>query len=276
MKMVNILIATPCYGGMLCHTYLHAVIKMKELLAKYGIQCTLHTIAKESLITRGRGYFVSLFLTLKEFTHLFFIDSDISFDAEAVMRMILADKDIIAGIYPKKNVDFKRIIETYDSAIKSGHNTILPQATYDYCINLEDNSNIVVNNGVMEALYVGTGFMLIKRNVIEKMVEAFPDTKYKNDVEGYFMPNEMNKDNFYMLFDCIIDPQSRRYLSEDFTFCYRWRQLGGKIHVDINCDLTHSGIFDWVGSFKTIFTPISSASTGSANVQTSPHPLLKI
>lgn len=274
--MVNVLIATPCYGGMLCHTYLHAVIKMKELLAKYGIQCTLHTIAKESLITRGRGYFVSLFLTLKDFTHLFFIDSDISFEPESVIRMIMSDKDIIAGIYPKKNVDFKKIVETYDNAVKNGQTTVLPQSTFDYCINLETHNNIVVTNGIMEALYVGTGFMMIKRNVIEKMVEAFPETKYANDVEGYFMPNQQNKDNFYMLFDCIIDPESKRYLSEDFTFCYRWRQLGGKIHVDVNCDLTHSGIFDWIGSFKTIFSAQPPPEPAPATVETSPHPLLKV
>lgn len=264
--MINILIATPCYGGMLCHTYLHAIVKLKELLLKYNIQCTLHTIAKESLITRGRGYFVSLFLTLKEFTHLFFIDADISFDAESVLRMILADRDIIAGIYPKKHVDFKKIISTYNEAIKENRMTLLPQATYDYCINLEANE-IAIDNGIIEALYVGTGFMLIRRNVIEKMVEEYPETQYKNDVEGYFMPNNMNENNFYMLFDCIIDPESKRYLSEDFTFCHRWRKLGGKIYVDINCDLTHSGIFEWVGSFKTIFKPIEAQSE-------KPHPLL--
>lgn len=272
---MHLLIATPCYGGMLCHTYLHAVLNMKEMLAKYGIQCTLHTIAKESLITRGRGYFVSLFLTMKEFTHLFFIDSDISFTPESVLRMILADKDVIAGIYPKKNVDFRKIIDTYQSAVDEKRNVVLPQSTFDYCINLEQSEDIYVENGIIEALYVGTGFMLIKRNVIEKMVEAYPETKYKNDVEGYYMENNRNEDNFYMLFDCIIDPESKRYLSEDFTFCYRWKQLGGKIHADINCDLTHSGIFDWIGSFKTIFS--HREAKPSTNVeQPSPHPLLKV
>lgn len=243
---MNILIATPCYGGLVTHNYLNSIVYLKDAFYKYGINCTVYTLGNESLITRGRAFYVALLLSNPQFTHLFFIDADISFNSDSVIRMLMANKDVIAGIYPKKNININKIIET----AQSGDNPVIPESLMDYCINLESTTNIKCENSIIEAMYVGTGFLMIKREVIQKMIEAYPETKYKNDVEGYDMAT--NKDNFYMLFDCIIDPVSKRYLSEDFTFCYRWRKIGGKIHVDINCDLTHTGTYDFRGSFKSI------------------------
>jgi hypothetical protein len=93
--------------------------------------------------------------------------------------------------------------------------------------------------------------MLIRREVLEKMVESFPQLKYTNDVTGYF--NGTNDNFFYAFFDCIIDEKSKRYLSEDYAFCQRWLQLGGDIWVDLLCDLSHCGSYNFRGSFlKTI------------------------
>jgi len=243
---MNILIATPCYGGLVTHNYLNSIVYLKDAFYKYGINCTVYTLGNESLITRGRAFYVALMLSNPQFTHLFFIDADISFNPDSVIRMLMANKDVIAGIYPKKNINVNKIIETAQNTT----GPVIPESLMDYCINLESTTNIKCDNSIIEAMYVGTGFLMIKRDVILKMVEAYPETKYNNDVEGYELV--AGKDNFYMLFDCIIDPESKRYLSEDFTFCYRWRKLGGKIHVNISCDLTHTGTFDFRGSFKTI------------------------
>jgi hypothetical protein len=243
---MNILIATPCYGGLVTHNYLNSIVYLKDLFYKYGINSTVYTLGNESLITRGRAFYVALLLSNPQFTHLFFIDADISFKPESVIRMLMANKDVIAGIYPKKSLDVNKIV----NAVKNNTDLSLPESILDYCINLEKTTNIKCENSIIEAMYVGTGFLMIKRDVIEKMVEAYPETKYKNDVEGYNIA--ANEDKFFMLFDCMIDPVSKRYLSEDFTFCHRWREMGGKIHVDINCDLTHTGTYDWKGSFKTI------------------------
>lgn len=266
---MHLLIGTPCYGGMVSHNYLNSVIRLKELCLKYNIECTIHTIGNESLITRGRSYFVSIILTNKIFTHLLFIDADISFNPESVIRMIMSDKDVIAGIYPKKNINYTKLIECVKHNVENKTSMAVPQSIYDYCINLEKIENIKCDKGIIEAMYVGTGFMMIKRQVIEKMVEAYPETKYNNDVEGYCMNG--NENNFYMLFDCIIDPVSKRYLSEDFTFCYRWRSLGGKIYADLGCDLTHTGTYDWQGSFRSIFS-INPMTMGGDNTQMAPPP----
>jgi hypothetical protein len=89
-----------------------------------------------------------------------------------------------------------------------------------------------------------------------EMVETFPELKYNNDVTGYF--NGSNNEQFYAFFDCIIDDKSKRYLSEDYAFCQRWLQLGGEIWVDLLCDLSHLGSYNFRGSYlKTIEKHIS-------------------
>jgi hypothetical protein len=122
----------------------------------------------------------------------------------------------------------------------------LEHIAHDYVINVE-GGNIPIQRGFIKCKYVGTGMMLIKRQVLEKMVEAYPETKYNNDIAGYNAPELV--DNFYALFDCIIHPVSKRYLSEDYLFCERWSQIGGEIWADITANLTHTGTYDFKGAF---------------------------
>ena len=107
---MNILIATPCYGGLVTHNYLNSIVYLKDAFYKYGINCTVYTLGNESLITRGRAFYVALMLSNPQFTHLFFIDADISFNPDSVIRMLMANKDVIAGIYPKKNINVNNTV----------------------------------------------------------------------------------------------------------------------------------------------------------------------
>jgi flagellar biosynthesis GTPase FlhF len=111
----------------------------------------------------------------------------------------------------------------------------------------KEGENIVirVENGLAQVKDIGTGFMMIRRSVIKKMMEKYPDTKYRNNVAGYGKDN-MN-DYFYSLFDCIIDPVSRVYLSEDYLFCKRWIDIGGELWLDISTNLNHTGLLDYKG-----------------------------
>ena len=98
----------------------------------------------------------------------------------------------------------------------------------------------------MTGIYAGTGFMLMRRSGLERMALAYPDTKY-DVAHVYPLPKEPSK-NQYALFDCMIDPETHVYLSEDFTFCKRWRAIGGKIWLDPQSRLTHDGTFRFQGS----------------------------
>ena len=101
-----------------------------------------------------------------------------------------------------------------------------------------------INQNLMEVRHLATGFMMIKRDVIEKLMEAFPSTKYVDDVN--FLEGKEN-DFAYALFDCGVE--LGHYFSEDWMFCSRWTKLGGKIHADVSINLTHTGPHDYVGSF---------------------------
>lgn len=246
----HVLVATPCYGGQMMRGYAQSILNLQRLCDSNGVKLDVLTIGNESLITRARNFYVSLILAKKEYTHLLFIDADISFNPLNVFRMLMANKDVVAGAYPKKGVSWEKII----GLVKEGGSDrdFVEPASYDYAINIITENDqgvqkVPIQNGFLKVSYAATGFMLVKREVLEKMAREFPNLKYVNDVGGY--DTQGNKDYFYALFDCYIDPQSRRYLSEDYAFCKRWLGMNGEIWVDLSCNLTHSGTFDFRGSY---------------------------
>ena len=258
------MIATPCYGNMLVRGYLHSVMQLKELLQMNGIRVDVNTIGNESLITRARNYFISIFLAEEKYTHIMFIDADITFNPASILRMVQSDKDVVGGCYPHKSIN-------WDQIKKLGDVENLEAKSHTYVVNILqlEGNKIQVTNGFIPVSYVGTGFMMIKRGVVEKMVEKFPETKYINDVRGYDRGN--NSETFYALFDCFIDPISKRYLSEDFAFCQRWLNMSGEIWADITCDLVHTGSYEFKGSFGKIFN-FPPTTTTAASAAPSPPP----
>jgi len=248
--MVKILIATPCFNNQLYTSYFHSIIKMIDFLNKVNIQFDIATTGNESLVTRGRNYFVSLFLSNPCYTHLLFIDADIGFNPVSIVRMINADKEIIAGAYPKKSIQWDKLEDFYSSSF-TNKLSFAQEITNDYAVNLKryelDEPNLKLENGFLQVAYAATGFMLIQRKVFETMMIKFPNLKYTNDVQGYM--NGGNSEYFYSFFDCIIDETSKRYLSEDYAFCKRWVELGGSIWLDLACTLNHFGSFEFKGNY---------------------------
>ena len=252
-KEINILLATPCYGNQLLRGYFHSVLRLQEICKSMNIGLDISTIGNESLITRARNYFVSLVLSDKKYTHLLFVDADISFDPASVIRMVQSGKDVVAGCYPKKSINWNKIKELNKD--EKVNKDFIEQISYDYALNILTKNeggpvNIPIQNGFMKVSYVATGFLLIKREVLEKFTVSFPHFKYNNDVEGY--SNGKNEKYFYSIFDCIVDPESKRYLSEDYAFCQRWISLGGDIWVDLLCNLNHTGSYEFNGSYYRV------------------------
>ena len=164
--------------------------------------------------------------------------------------MLTANKDVCAGCYPKKGINWEKVA----GIIKEGivEREFVEPASYDYAVNIITENDqgvqkIPIQNGFMKVAYAATGFMMIKREVIEKMAREFSNLKYVNDVGGY--DSHGNKDYFYALFDCYIDPVSKRYLSEDYAFCKRWLGMNGEIWVDLSCNLSHDGTYSFKGAF---------------------------
>ncbi|MCL2469361.1 MAG: hypothetical protein FWF24_03915 [Alphaproteobacteria bacterium] len=241
MSYTNILIGTPCYGGMVTHLYMQSVLQMVAYGAGRNILFSLGLLAHDSLITRARNTLMAKFLDTDAFTHLFFIDSDIGFPPEAVGRLLDMDEDVVAGMYPLKVIHWPQVAQRIQQmpqnlAAMSGLNYVgIP------CQGEEKEER----GGFVTGTYAGTGFMLIKRSAALAMAAGYPETKYKY-TQTYPIPKQPSP-NQYNLFDCMIDPQTGAYLSEDFTFCHRWRALGGKIWLDKETPLTHIGSYAFQG-----------------------------
>lgn len=239
-------IATPCYGGQLTEPYFRSVIKLMTFFNQHRVPLAFGTIANESLVTRARNVLLAYFLG-SDYTHLMFIDADIEFQVEDVLKLYAHNRDVCVGAYPKKGLNWDRIRDTItNDPEKAKNNTAALGA--DYAVNFKflnkQDRTIAVDRGVVKLHDAGTGFMMIKRNSILKLIKAYPELKYNNDVQL----NQDLSDHFYALFDTMIDPVDRRYLSEDYTFCRRWQDIGGDIWLDPTISLNHYGSFCFAGN----------------------------
>ena len=250
-------IATPCYGGQLNEPYFRSVIKMMTFFNGHQIPLAFGTIANESLVTRARNVLVAYFLA-SDYTHLMFIDADIEFQTEDILKLYAHKKDVVVGAYPKKGVAWDKIrANLTDPANKEKELSDRDMASFgsDYAINFKfvdkETKTIGVENGLIKLHDAGTGFMMISREAILKMIKAYPELKYNNDVN---INNADLKDHFYALFDTMIDPVDRRYLSEDYTFCRRWQEIGGDVWLDPSISLNHYGHFCFQGNPEAIIS----------------------
>jgi len=228
LRQNNIFFATPCYGGMLTDQFYLSMFRIQQTLIEHKIDFRITTLRNESLVTRARNILVAMFLE-SQCSHLMFIDADIEFDSESILRMLAMDKDIIAGAYPKKTLPI------------------------DYAINFKfkdaERRQVNVDRGAIEVLDASTGFFMIKRSVFDKMIVNYPELHYKNDSS---IDPKFNK-HCYAFFDTWLDPKDNRYLSEDYTFCRRWQKIGGSIWLDPNTKLNHVGSFTFSGDISKAF-----------------------
>lgn len=245
MAKPYIMIGTPCYGGLVAQGYMESVIALMIYASKNNFDLTLAMNGQDSLITRSRNTIVSAFLDRPEMSHLMFIDADISFEPEAVHRLLSFDEDIAAGMYPVKNIDWQRFRQR---AKPESTDADLREAGLNFVGTPFADARREERAGFVTGYYAGTGFMLIRRQVFTRMIEAYPETKYEISQTFPRVPKEQRSQNQYALFDCMVDRKSSIYLSEDFAFCERWRAIGGKIWLDTKTRLTHTGSYSFVGT----------------------------
>ena len=227
------------------------------LCNKYNIKYTISTLANESLVTRGRNTLTSFFMENKDATHLFFIDADIEFNPEDVLRMVAYDKPVVVGAYPKKAINWNSIIGAARADDSETAETIEGHSS-NYVVNFdfvkddkgENTSQVQIEDNLVKLKDAGTGFMCIEKSVIQQMFDKHPEYKYVNDinVDQKFEPF------MYALFDTMIDPESRRYLSEDYMFCRTWQNMGGTVYLDPRTALNHVGHYTFRGNIRKLFT----------------------
>jgi hypothetical protein len=252
LRKQKIYIATPCYGGMASAFYTQGIAAVFQIAGAYGITIAYQTIVNESLITRARNQVVSDFLSL-DYTHLIFIDADIQFKALDVFRLVLHRKKdaVVAGAYPMKAINWDAVHneKTLEERLQAASTYVInlpPDQTRD-----EKNFTVQLKGDLLEVLDAGTGFMVIPRKVLEMMIEEYgDDISYTGDdvyVDGKSGKLKKEPKTFYALFDTSIEMKTNRYLSEDYTFCRRWQDIGGKIWVDHKIVLNHVGTYVYRG-----------------------------
>jgi hypothetical protein len=241
-----VFIATPCFGGLVSQHYMQSVISLIHFAAQANFDAALALLGRDSLITRSRNTLVSQFLNTPTATHLLFIDADIGFDAEQVHAMLAFDREFVAGIYPLKVIDWSNPAIKRAATAREQFQTAPLLYVGTLCIENERERE----GRFATAVYCGGGFMLLKRQAIERMIAAYPESRYKS-VHAY---SNAKAAESYALFDCMIDKETGAYVSEDFGFCQKWRDLGGKIWLDTEGKLTHIGSYNFQGDPGPRFT----------------------
>lgn len=246
LKKYKIFIATPMYGGNSQAEYTASLSKLTYLLGKHNIEYEFYALYNESLIQRARNTLVRKFLK-SNFDILFFIDSDVGFDAYDALHMMhimvsSEDKKILCGVYPFKKINWEYINTAY-------HNGFIknPEDAIDYSSSFVLNFNVPKGEQVQfktdEPIKVresGTGFMMIHREVFDKFKIEYPE-QYAVDSDG--------ETELFYYFDCKIHPETKEYLSEDYMFCQYASKIGYDIWVLPYIELSHSGLYIHKGSF---------------------------
>jgi hypothetical protein len=239
---VKVFVATPMYGGQCFGFFCQSMMMLQSAVQQRGWHMASSFMFNESLIERARNSLAHAFMKT-DCTHLLFIDADIRFDAGQVLAMFDADKDVICGIYPKKEVNWQAVSD----AVKNGvPNDQLKHHTGSWVINLAgyQGSVTVPQNEPLEIWAGGTGMMLIKRSVFEKLSTIVPS--YRNDVVDLSGTNQP-REEIKQYFACSIEPGTERLLSEDYHFCRVWRESGGKIYAAPWMTLGHIGSYLFEG-----------------------------
>ena len=241
-SQIKVFVATPMYGGMCAGYYVQSVMQMQNIFSQQGIETQYSFMFNESLITRARNALVHTFIKT-HCTHLMFIDADIKFDPNAILAMLEVDKEIICGIYPKKEINWETVKQAMDAGVP---NDRLKHHTGSFVVNLVDYQGEVTVpvNQPVEIFNGGTGFMLIKRSVFEDLADKVPE--YSNDV-GDLSGQMQHAEQIHEYFATSIEPETNRLLSEDYHFCRLWRMNGGKVYAAPWAQLSHIGTYAFEG-----------------------------
>ena len=236
IRKTRVHICMPCYGGQLTESTFMSFIKWSNTARQLGIEWTMETMTNESLITRARNTLTAKFLTNPDSTHLMFVDADIGWEPWNLLVLLDRDVDVIGGLYPMKSLPIKWCVNGFEGAEEGA-------------------------DGLQEVTKTGTGFMLIKKHVFDKL-KSHPAVKpFKNDIG---LPADLDP-HMKTYFDTAV--RENRYYSEDWMFCENWRDIGGKVWVDKRVLLRHTGtyVFDWSAQ-QQVYQELHAMVTAGTNV----------
>lgn len=246
-KSLNVL--TPMYGGMAMGNYIESLLKLMAIGQRYGISMNYTFTYNESLISRARNRLVDEFIKNSKATHAVFIDADIGFNPEDIMAMLESDFDIAGAPCSKKNIRWDRIQRMLSKNGRQYSPVELASVVGDFVFNFEEfaGKREIKIQEPQEMRNVGTGLMMVRRNVFEKFKESFPDRWYDGKGDASALPGPIHD-----FFHVGINPQTHVYDSEDYWFCVEAKSLGFKVMLLPWIRTTHMGSFQFVGDMRAV------------------------
>jgi len=255
LRKYKLFVGTPMYGGQCAGLYTKSTNDLSMLCAKHDIPLRYYFLFNESLIQRARNYIVDEFMR-SDCTHLLFVDADIGFnprDALALLAIQVSEPekyDIVCGPYPKKTIAWEKVSRAAAQGFDKESPFALEQFTSDFVFNPVRGMKQFKLSEPVEVKEAGTGFMLITKEALLKYRDTYPEFSYK--------PDHVRTDNFdgsreiTAFFDCVIDPESKRYLSEDYFFCHKAREAGLSVWMCPWMQINHVGSYIFKGNMGSI------------------------
>ena len=235
-EQIHLVVATPCFGGQVSTIFASSIFQLQRAVRSMSnMDLKVELRDGDALITRARANLMTIFLDDPAATHFLFVDADIGFTPDQVFRLIESGADVVAGVYPIKRVNWDKARRAVESKRPN-----VAAAALDYVLEINDPDHVAVVNGFTRVRYAGTGFLMIRRHVFEKMC-AHPAYASLQFFREHSLDALAGSPNRFALFECMIDPATGTYLSEDFAFCKRWTDIGGEIWADLQSRLDHVG-----------------------------------
>lgn len=231
---MKVLISTPMYNGQCTAGYTASMINLFKECHKYHVELDFMYGLNEALITYARNMCANIFLK-SDATHILFIDADIQFNADQVMKMIMTKKDFVCGIYPKKKIDW---IKVKQFAMQNAPHEHLQGLANEYLFEPTENFQ-PDEQGLIEIKRSGTGMMMISRDVFEALSDKVGIFKLVSPVQSNVQFEQENE--YKEFFYTSTHPETKIFMNEDFTFCNLWRENGGKIYGAPWVKLYHIG-----------------------------------
>jgi len=238
MQQPNIFISTPCYNATMTLQYTTSLLKLIRAMNEKNISYAVDFLGNESLIQRARNRSLEKFL-VSNCTHMLFIDADIGFEPEAVFDILSYDKAVVGCLYPRKDISFERLLLSLQNENNSKEKLDSRALEFVYNTFRTPDNKIITDGDYTRVNHIGTGFMLVKRDIIMRLCDIHKELIITNGE----LPGEQ-----YALFDCMI--KNKNYLSEDYSFCQRVNDAGGEVWVNTKHNLRHIGYYCFNSDLK--------------------------
>ena len=252
-RPLHIRLAAPCFACRIPASFFLCVKQARDACQAAGVVLSVDLIGNESLVQRARNVLAERFLRSNA-DKLFFVDSDITFSAEDFLRIARNPKDVVAGAYAKKDIRWDDV----ERGVLEGKAEPVHSLGLNYNVNVLPDTK-TCDDGTFPVLDAATGFMCLSRRVLTKLCDAFREPLLVNNDLPHMGDSADRIEQYVAIMDCMIDPDSRRYLSEDYALCRRLQQIGEKVWLDFRTTLSHDGSAEFRGDARQVWETVKNA-----------------